>query len=227
MRTRSLTAKHRGKSNHAGRQRATWSTPCRHGRHGHDLRRNLPAVFRAVADRPLYERTFGICEVELAAVASRTGRRAEAYRRTAPAALSGFRRVSPSPTAVDQLLAAGVDFVCVATPDDRHFEAARKRPRGRQARADRKTVGAVARRTRRTRSAWPGERGRAGQGRLSQAARPRPQEAAHAGGRRRAEARQQRLLHAAGAQDDLRRASSPSGSAAAIPARTWPCTTSS
>ena len=28
--------------------------------------------------------------------------------------------------AVDQMLGQGVDFACVATPDDRHFEAAKK-----------------------------------------------------------------------------------------------------
>ncbi|MCB9938842.1 MAG: hypothetical protein H6823_11405 [Planctomycetaceae bacterium] len=35
----------------------------------------------------------------------------------------------------------GVDFVCVATPDDRHSRL-RKPPRSRQARTDRETVGA-------------------------------------------------------------------------------------
>jgi predicted dehydrogenase len=81
--------------------------------------------FEAVARRPLYDVEFGICEVELAAVASRTGRRADAFRQSAPAALTGFQSFA-QPDAVDRLIASGVDFVCVATPDDRHFEAARK-----------------------------------------------------------------------------------------------------
>ena len=71
----------------------------------------------------LYRRDFGLVDVELAAVASRTGSRAERYR-AEPAALGPFASFA-GPDAVAQLLAHGVDVVCVATPDDRHFEAAR------------------------------------------------------------------------------------------------------
>ena len=70
-----------------------------------------------------YDRRFGACQVELTAVASRTGNRAEAYRRMAGdriAQFSSFRE----PDSIGQLLECGVDFVCVATPDDRHFAAA-------------------------------------------------------------------------------------------------------
>ncbi len=66
----------------------------------------------------------GVCQVELAAVASRTGSRAEAYRQRAGGRIGPFQSFS-EPRSVDQLLAADVDFVCVATPDDRHFAAAR------------------------------------------------------------------------------------------------------
>jgi predicted dehydrogenase len=74
----------------------------------------------------LYRRAFGAVEVELAAVASRTGARAERLRSLAAAAgwptLASFR----GPEAVGALLAHGVDAVCIATPDDRHFDAARQ-----------------------------------------------------------------------------------------------------
>ena len=52
--------------------------------------------------------------VELVAVATRTARRA-----------ADFPRLFHGPDAVPQLLAAGVDAVIVATPDDRHFLPAR------------------------------------------------------------------------------------------------------
>ena len=70
----------------------------------------------------IYDRRFGVLDIELAAVASRTGKRAERYRRTAPE-LGDFASLV-EPGSVDQLVEHGVDFVCVATPDDRHFEAA-------------------------------------------------------------------------------------------------------
>ena len=80
--------------------------------------------FEAARRQPLYSTTGGVCQVELAAVASRTGRRAEAYRQQAADNISPFESFV-EPGSIDQLLAHGVDFVCVATPDDRHFAAAR------------------------------------------------------------------------------------------------------
>ena len=59
------------------------------------------------------------------------------------AATAGVKNFSGA-QAVESLFAAGVDFVCIATPDDRHFEAARHGPRGRNLRADRKAVRADA-----------------------------------------------------------------------------------
>ena len=59
-------------------------------------------------------------DVELAATASRTGRRAESYQGPAFASMQNFAE----PDAIGQLLSANPDFVCVATPDNRHFEAA-------------------------------------------------------------------------------------------------------
>ncbi len=72
----------------------------------------------------LFRRDFGLVDVRLAAVASRTGSRAERYRRTAPAGVNQFESFA-GPSAVTDLLRHGVDVVCIATPDDRHFEPAR------------------------------------------------------------------------------------------------------
>lgn len=73
----------------------------------------------------LYRRDFGLVEVELTAVASRTGSRAERYRQEAGARIALFTSHA-GPDAVSHLLRDEVDAVCVATPDDRHFEAARQ-----------------------------------------------------------------------------------------------------
>ena len=80
-------------------------------------------LFEQLRGEGLYRRDFGLVDVELAAVASRTG------ARRAPAT-KFRRRLGPFANcradAIDQLLAEGVDAVCVATPDDRHFDAARR-----------------------------------------------------------------------------------------------------
>jgi D-galacturonate reductase len=72
----------------------------------------------------LYEPACGVCRVPLVAVASRTGSRADAYSRAAGGRIAQFQSFR-GPDAVAQLLKTDVDFVCVATPDDRHFEAAK------------------------------------------------------------------------------------------------------
>ncbi|HEX4142656.1 MAG TPA: Gfo/Idh/MocA family oxidoreductase [Pirellulales bacterium] len=84
--------------------------------------------FEAVHQRPLYDPAFGIARVELAAVASRTGQRAEDYRRRLAGRVADFASFV-EPGSIEQLLApsasAPVDLVCIATPDNRHFAAAR------------------------------------------------------------------------------------------------------
>ncbi len=80
--------------------------------------------FETVRRQPLYEPGVGVCQVELAAVGSRTGKRAEAYRQSAGGCIGDFQSFT-EPRSMEQMLACGVDFVCVATPDDRHFEAAK------------------------------------------------------------------------------------------------------
>ncbi|MCA9055000.1 MAG: Gfo/Idh/MocA family oxidoreductase, partial [Planctomycetaceae bacterium] len=75
----------------------------------------------------LYSRSFGEVSLELTGVATRTGKRAEAYQRQAVSTgrISAFQSFAGEDS-VDQLVRSDVDFVCVATPDDRHFEACRK-----------------------------------------------------------------------------------------------------
>src|SRR5580692_3724510 len=80
-------------------------------------------MFEHLREARLFRRDFGLVDVELAAVASRTGARVAGYR------ASGRLGDVASFTGADAtalLLASDVDLVCVATPDDRHFEAARQ-----------------------------------------------------------------------------------------------------
>ena len=80
--------------------------------------------FESARAHDIYDRRCGVVELELAAVASRTGRRAEAYRRSAPTTVREFRSFV-EPNCTGQLLETDIDFVCVATPDDRHFDTAK------------------------------------------------------------------------------------------------------
>src|SRR6516164_9344447 len=81
-------------------------------------------LFEQLHAEGLYRRDFGLVDVELAAVASRTGQRAEQYRQSACGRVADFASFT-GPDASRQLLAHGVEVVCVATPDNRHFEMAR------------------------------------------------------------------------------------------------------
>ena len=80
--------------------------------------------FERVHREGLFERSFGDIDVPLTAVATRTGSRAEAYRRSAGTNVAAFQSFAGDDS-VAQMLQAGVDIACVATPDDRHFEAAK------------------------------------------------------------------------------------------------------
>jgi D-galacturonate reductase len=81
--------------------------------------------FESAHHQGLYRRDFGLVDVELTAVASRTGNRGAKYKSESKGKIADFANLS-GPGAVQELLAAGVDAVCVATPDDRHFDIARK-----------------------------------------------------------------------------------------------------
>jgi predicted dehydrogenase len=82
-------------------------------------------LFEGLHAEGLFRREFGLVEIPLAAVASRTGTRAERYARAVAGRVPPFVSCTGA-DCVEHLLASGVDAVCVATPDDRHFEAARK-----------------------------------------------------------------------------------------------------
>lgn len=77
--------------------------------------------FEAAHRDGLFRRDFGLVEVELAAVATRTGARAAKYLPHAPAPFANLT----GPDAAEELARADVDVVCVATPDDRHFGPAK------------------------------------------------------------------------------------------------------
>jgi len=80
--------------------------------------------FEYAHEAGVYDPRFGVCGVELAAVASRAGNRSEVYRRAAGNRIAPFVSFK-EPNSIGQLLEHNVDFVCVATPDDRHFVAAK------------------------------------------------------------------------------------------------------
>lgn len=80
------------------------------------------APFFESARGGLHDSATGVYRVELAGAATRTGDRAAAYQsRTGISPFGNFAGES----AVADLLASGIDFLCVASPDDKHFEAAR------------------------------------------------------------------------------------------------------
>ena len=72
----------------------------------------------------MYRRDFGLIDVQLAAAATRTGVRAERYRKKAGGRIGSFVNFTGA-DALPGLLNQELNVVCIATPDDRHFEAAR------------------------------------------------------------------------------------------------------
>lgn len=74
----------------------------------------------------IWSKDFGLVGLELVAVATQTGRRAEAYQKAVSGRLPNFHSFVGS-DCVDQLLKySEVDVVCIATPDNRHFDPAQK-----------------------------------------------------------------------------------------------------
>jgi predicted dehydrogenase len=82
-------------------------------------------AFLHLAETPLYSRRTGPVEVRLAGVASRTGKRAAKLHDELQGMLGDFA-IHVEPDSLGSLLRTGVDAVCIATPDDRHFVAARQ-----------------------------------------------------------------------------------------------------
>src|SRR5438132_4675460 len=81
-------------------------------------------LFEQLHAEGLYRKDFGYVDVELAGVASRTGSRAKAYKQKAAGRVADFASFAGA-DAVSRLVAGQVDAVCVATPDNRHFEPAK------------------------------------------------------------------------------------------------------
>jgi predicted dehydrogenase len=82
-------------------------------------------MFEALHAGGLYRKDFGYVDVALTAVATRTGARARAYKASARERIADFTSFA-GPDAVAGAIATDVDFVCVASPDDRHVAAARQ-----------------------------------------------------------------------------------------------------
>ena len=82
-------------------------------------------MFEALHAGGLFRKDFGFVEVSLGAVATRTGARARAYKKEAGGRIAEFTSFEGADS-VDRMIASGLDFVCVASPDDRHFDAAKK-----------------------------------------------------------------------------------------------------
>ncbi|OAI51902.1 dehydrogenase [Planctomyces sp. SCGC AG-212-M04] len=81
--------------------------------------------FERAHSEGLWDKRFGPLEVQLSAVASRTGKRGASYKQSAGKKIADFQNFSGN-DALEQLVATNVDLVCVATPDDRHFDSAKK-----------------------------------------------------------------------------------------------------
>src|SRR5256885_16310755 len=75
-------------------------------------------LFEQLHAEGLYRRDLGLVDVELAAVASRTGSRAERYKKSAAGRIADFVSFAGD-DAVQRLIAHGVDVVCIATPANR------------------------------------------------------------------------------------------------------------
>src|SRR6266481_5148688 len=70
-------------------------------------------LFEQLHAEGMYRKDFGYVDVELAAVASRTGNRASAYKQKAVGRVADFANFWGSDP-VGQLIASGVDVVCIA-----------------------------------------------------------------------------------------------------------------
>jgi predicted dehydrogenase len=80
-------------------------------------------LFEQLHAEGLYRPDFGLVDVELSAVASRTGSRAERYKQVAVDRVADFQSFAGADSV--QKLVPLSDVVCIATPDNRHFEPAR------------------------------------------------------------------------------------------------------
>ena len=72
--------------------------------------------FESAHSKGIYDRTFGDVDVSLVAVATKTGRRADAYQKSAGEKIYAFRN-SHGEHSVREMLDENLTFACVATPD--------------------------------------------------------------------------------------------------------------
>ena len=80
--------------------------------------------FESVNVKGLYDRRFGDLDVTMVAVASKTGQRADRYLEQSKGKIPAFQSFRGD-DAVQQMLGEKLTFACVATPDDRHFDASK------------------------------------------------------------------------------------------------------
>ncbi len=80
--------------------------------------------FETVHGKGLYDRRYGDVDVTIVGVATKTGQRAEKYLAQAAGRIPVFKSFRGD-NAVAQLLSENLTFACVATPDDRHYEASK------------------------------------------------------------------------------------------------------
>lgn len=80
--------------------------------------------FEQSANAGIYDRAFGDVSVQLAAVATKTGTRAAAYQKQAASIIPPFHSFTGD-SAVADMLQHNLNFACVATPDNRHFDASK------------------------------------------------------------------------------------------------------
>jgi D-galacturonate reductase len=84
-------------------------------------------TYRPILERlhrqPLYDPSYGPVPVELTAVATRTGERAQRYWNESQGRIGPFLSTA-GPAAVEEMLSGQLDCVCIATPDERHFSPA-------------------------------------------------------------------------------------------------------
>ncbi|QVL34855.1 Gfo/Idh/MocA family oxidoreductase [Telmatocola sphagniphila] len=82
--------------------------------------------FESCHEAPIFDRRVGSVDLRLVSVATRTGTRADQLMKCWSAASRPVFESFAGSDSVDRLLASDVHAVCIATPDDRHFEPARK-----------------------------------------------------------------------------------------------------
>lgn len=82
------------------------------------------APFFESAERGLFDPHCGPFAVRLGGAATRTGKRAASYMKKRGLAEADFGNFHGD-GAVERLVNSDIDFLCVASPDDRHFEAAK------------------------------------------------------------------------------------------------------